>query len=78
MFNVDPDVPAKIAFINVIPKDMLKQIDGKTWAAPVGVVLNGKGGGKPESFQGIGSEVTKVEEGKKAAEEQFRKTFPQA
>lgn len=79
LFNVDPSLPTKIAYLNVVPKELLKQLDGKTWAAPVGEVLKGKGGGKPDSFQGVGSEVNKekVEEAKKVAEETFKGVFKQ-
>ncbi|KAL7409092.1 tRNA synthetases class II (A)-domain-containing protein [Mrakia frigida] len=75
LLNVDPEVAGKIAYVNVVPKDLVKQLDGKTWAGPVGVVLGGKGGGKPDSFQGVGSETTKVDEAKSVASETFRKVF---
>jgi hypothetical protein len=71
LLNVDPEVPSKITYVNYIPKAQLGRIDGKTWAGPVGELLGGKGGGKPESFQGVGSQVGKVEEAKKVAEETF-------
>lgn len=73
LFNVDPEVPAKVAYANSIPKETLKTIDGKTWAAPVGEILGGKGGGKPDSFSGVGSEIAKVDEAVRAAESTFRK-----
>jgi len=34
-----------------------------------------QGGGKPDSFQGVGSETSKVEEAKSVATESFRKVF---
>ena len=73
LLNVDPDAPAKVAYANVLPKELLAKVDGKTWAAPVGELLNGKGGGKPDSFAGVGSEVAKVDEAAKLAEATFRK-----
>lgn len=73
LLNVDPDAPAKVAYANVVPKATLKTLDGKTWAAPVGALLGGKGGGKPDSFSGVGTEVDKVDEAVAAAEEAFRK-----
>lgn len=73
VLNVDPDAPAKVAYANVLPKELIAKVDGKTWAAPVGALLNGKGGGKPDSFAGVGTEVTKVDEAVKLAEETFRK-----
>ncbi|CDZ98125.1 alanine-trna ligase [Phaffia rhodozyma] len=72
IINVDPEVPSKVTYVNYVPKE-IKAIDGKTWAAPLSDLLNGKGGGKPESFQGVGSEVSKISEALELADSTFRK-----
>lgn len=71
LINVDPEVPSKVTYVNYVPKE-IKGIDGKTWAAPLSELLKGKGGGKPDSFQGVGSEVDKVQEAVQLAESTYR------
>lgn len=44
LFNIDPELPSKVAFVNIIPKAIVPKVDGKTWAAPIATLLGGKVG----------------------------------
>jgi alanyl-tRNA synthetase len=52
----------KVAHTNFVPKAIIDKLDGKAWLEAVSKVLGGKGGGKPESATGVGSNVDKVDE----------------
>ena len=63
----------KVLYLASIPKtDVSKEFNAKIWLASVADLLKGKGGGKDESGQGIGSEVSKVGE----AVELAKKAYP--
>ncbi|KAG9050230.1 Alanine--tRNA ligase [Tulasnella sp. UAMH 9824] len=69
LFSVD-EAAGKVAYANVLPAGLVsKEFDAKIWAAKVGAVLGGKGGGKPDSAQGTGTEVAKISEAMKVAED---------
>ncbi|KAG8935411.1 Alanine--tRNA ligase [Tulasnella sp. 417] len=69
LFSVD-EAAGKVAHANVLPAGLVsKEFDAKIWAAKVAEVLGGKGGGKPDSAQGVGTEVAKLSEAMKVAED---------
>ncbi|SGY99551.1 BQ5605_C034g11290 [Microbotryum silenes-dioicae] len=62
----------KVLHLNFVPKAMQsKAFNAKTWLTGVAAIVGGKGGGKDDSAQGVGSEPTKVQE----AIEQAKKLF---
>lgn len=62
-FSTDTET-GKVAHVNFIPKDVLekKVLDAKAWLTEVAGVIGGKGGGKPESATGVGSNTDKVDD----------------
>lgn len=65
----------KVAHMNVLPKgEASKQFNAKEWMSGVSKIIGGRGGGKDESAQGVGSEVGKVGE----AIEEAKKLYQQA
>ncbi|KAG6813654.1 hypothetical protein H0H92_008891 [Tricholoma furcatifolium] len=59
----------KVAHVNYVPPSLKeKGLDARTWAARVTDIIGGKAGGKEDSAQGVGVEVSKVEEAFKAAQ----------
>ncbi|GAA6034541.1 hypothetical protein JCM8097_005384 [Rhodosporidiobolus ruineniae] len=62
-FGVTSDSPAKVAHLNLVPKDQIsKEFNAKTWFAEVSKIVGGKGGGKDDGATGFGTEADKVEE----------------
>lgn len=58
--------------LNFVPKaDLTKSFTAKTWIAAVSAIVGGKGGGKDDGAQGVGSEVARVEEAIKEAEKVY-------
>jgi len=70
-----PETPAmlfskdakKIYLIANVPRSKTSQLDAGQWAREVAAVCGGKGGGKPESAQASGDDVSKLEEAMKKA-----------
>ncbi|KLT44339.1 putative alanine-tRNA ligase [Cutaneotrichosporon oleaginosum] len=63
----------KVAHTNALPKaSVSKAFDCKLWLAEVSKVLGGKGGGKPESATGVGSNLDKVDEAVAAATKMYK------
>jgi alanyl-tRNA synthetase len=52
-----------------VPDALSKQLNAKEWVEAPLSVLGGKGGGKPTTAQGQGSNVEKITDAIKAAEE---------
>jgi alanyl-tRNA synthetase len=50
-----------------VPKDHQKSLRAGDWVRHATGAMGGKGGGKPDSAQGAGSEIGKVREAVKAA-----------
>lgn len=62
----------KVAHGNHVPPALkAKGLDARTWAAKVAEVLGGKAGGKDDSAQGVGTNVTKVDEAMKVATDYY-------
>ncbi|KAM0746309.1 hypothetical protein T439DRAFT_330022 [Meredithblackwellia eburnea MCA 4105] len=58
----------KVVHVNFLPKEEIsKAFNAKTWIQPVSAILGGKGGGKDDSTQGVGTEVDKIDEAIAAA-----------
>ncbi|KAI5476969.1 alanine-tRNA synthetase [Pseudohyphozyma bogoriensis] len=72
-FSVTED--NKVVHLNFLPKaEISKEFSAKTWIQSVSAILGGKGGGKDESAQGVGSEVSKVDEAMAEAEAAYTKS----
>ncbi|KDN38724.1 hypothetical protein RSAG8_09274, partial [Rhizoctonia solani AG-8 WAC10335] len=70
-FSADPS-GEKVTHVNFIPKAIVtKEFDARVWATKISGILGGKGGGKDDSAQGVGTNVGKTAEAVKAAEETF-------
>ncbi|GAA5824475.1 hypothetical protein JCM11251_000438 [Rhodosporidiobolus azoricus] len=70
-FGVTPD--NRVAHLNLVPKsEVTKEFNAKTWFAAVTEIVGGKGGGKDEGVTGFGTEVAKVDEAVKRAEEYYK------
>lgn len=53
----------KVIHVNLLPKpDVSKTFGCKQWIADVSQVIGGRGGGKDESAQGVGTELNKLPE----------------
>jgi len=62
VFSADND-GGKVAHVNYVPPSMkAKGADARTWATKVSEVLGGKAGGKDDSAQGVGTDVSRVDE----------------
>ncbi|KAJ7782975.1 tRNA synthetases class II (A)-domain-containing protein [Mycena metata] len=62
VFSADHD-GGKVAHVNYVPPSMkAKGADARTWATKVSEVLGGKAGGKDDSAQGVGTDVSRVDE----------------
>lgn len=69
-FSVSPE--DRVVHLNFIPKaDLSKTFNAKTWIAAVSAIVGGKGGGKDDGAQGVGSEVARVDEAIKEAEKVY-------
>lgn len=64
----------KVTHGNYLPAELAGEgFDARSWATSVAEVLGGKVGGKPDTAQGVGTDISKVEEGVKVAQEVFTK-----
>ncbi|KAG9036604.1 Alanine--tRNA ligase [Tulasnella sp. JGI-2019a] len=71
LFSVDKQA-GKISHANIMsPSVRSKAFDAKIWATSVSEVVGGKTGGKEDSAQGVGSEVSKLKEALQAARSTF-------
>jgi len=71
LFSSDQDT-SKVAHINFVPKVRIsKEFDAKTWSSSVAGLLGGKAGGKDDSAQGIGTEISKLEDALQVARSSF-------
>ncbi|KAI9057339.1 hypothetical protein FKP32DRAFT_1598429 [Trametes sanguinea] len=62
----------KVAHVNAVSEEAkAKGLDGREWAAAVVEIIGGKAGGKPDGAQGVGTEVSKVQEAFDAARKFF-------
>jgi len=62
VFSVDRGA-GKVAHVNYVPPSMIaKGVDARTWATKVTETLRGKAGGREDSVQGVGADVTRVKE----------------
>ncbi|KAF8608721.1 hypothetical protein BDV93DRAFT_518786 [Ceratobasidium sp. AG-I] len=62
----------KVTHVNFLPKAIVsKEFDARVWATKVSTILGGKGGGKDDSAQGVGTNVDKIAEAVKVAEETY-------
>ncbi|KAG8767542.1 Alanine--tRNA ligase, partial [Serendipita sp. 397] len=74
VFSVDEEA-GKVLHGNYLPQSASSSgFDARSWAASVSEVIGGKAGGKPDTAQGVGTEVSKVAEAVKVAEEIFAKS----
>ncbi|EMD37438.1 hypothetical protein CERSUDRAFT_83193 [Gelatoporia subvermispora B] len=71
VFSADAE-GGKVAHINYVSEAAKSNgLDGRTWAGVVAEILGGKAGGKEDSAQGVGINVTKVNEALEAARSYF-------
>lgn len=69
LFSPDPE-GTKVAHVNFVPPSLReKGIDAKVWATKVTDILGGKAGGKEDSAQGVGSNISRVDDALTAAKE---------
>ena len=62
LFAVDSD-SKKVTYQAVVSKDHLsKGFKATDWTSKVGVVLNGRAGGKEDASQGAGTAIDKIED----------------
>lgn len=74
LFSVDKE-DGKVLHYNLLPKtDVSKQFNAKEWINAIAKIVGGRGGGKDDGAQGVGSEVGKVGE----AIEEAKKLYEQA
>jgi alanyl-tRNA synthetase len=73
VFSPDSET-GKVAHVNYLPADVLekKVLDAKVWLGEVSKVIGGKGGGKPDSASGVGSETGKIAEAIETARKVFK------
>ncbi|KDQ21195.1 hypothetical protein BOTBODRAFT_25615 [Botryobasidium botryosum FD-172 SS1] len=72
LFSVDSGA-GKVAYLNYLPKTSIsKEFNAKSWATSVADVLGGKGGGKDDSAQGVGTNIDKVSEAIQKAEAAYK------
>lgn len=66
----------KVAHMNALPKaEVSKAFNAKEWANGISKIVGGRGGGKDESAQGIGSEVGKVGEALEEAKRLYKEAI---
>ncbi|KAI0671691.1 tRNA synthetases class II (A)-domain-containing protein [Trametes maxima] len=71
IFSADK-AAGKVAHVNAVSEEAKgKGLDGREWASAVVEILGGKAGGKPDGAQGVGAEVTKVQDALEAARKYF-------
>ncbi|KAI0710193.1 tRNA synthetases class II (A)-domain-containing protein [Earliella scabrosa] len=73
IYIISADVEGgKVAHVNAVSEAAkAKGLDGREWASAVVAILGGKAGGKPDGAQGVGTEVTKVQDALDAARKFF-------
>ncbi|KAG8809492.1 Alanine--tRNA ligase, partial [Serendipita sp. 399] len=77
VLSIDAEA-GKVIHGNYLPPSAASSgFDARSWASSVAEVIGGKTGGKPDSAQGVGTDVSKVVEGVKVAEELFIKSTQQ-
>jgi len=67
LLSPDPD-SGKVAVMATVPKDQQSKLKAGDWVRDVVGVMGGKGGGKPDSAQGAGSDLSKVKDAIRKAE----------
>lgn len=73
IFSVDSEA-GKVVHANFLPPGLRREgFDAKVWANAVTEIVLGKAGGKDDGVQGVGSEVSKVQDALVAAEQLFSK-----
>ncbi|KAI8980149.1 tRNA synthetases class II (A)-domain-containing protein [Trametes punicea] len=71
IFSAD-QAAGKVAHVNAVSEDVkAKGLDGREWASAVVEILGGKAGGKEDGAQGVGTEVSKVQEALEVARKFF-------
>jgi alanyl-tRNA synthetase len=74
VFSVDHE-GGKVAHGNHVPTTVkIKGLDARTWASKVAEILGGKAGGKDESAQGVGTNITEVDKALRVAREYYLTT----
>ena len=74
IFSIDSEGPGKVVHANFLPAGFKWDgFDAKVWANAVTEIVLGKAGGKEDGVQGVGSEVSKVDDALTAAKELFSK-----
>ncbi|KAI0087926.1 tRNA synthetases class II (A)-domain-containing protein [Irpex rosettiformis] len=68
VFSVDQE-QGKVAHVNFVAEDAkAKGLDGREWANSISEILGGKAGGKQDGAQGVGTNVSRVEDALKLAQ----------
>lgn len=71
VFSVDAE-GGKVAHANYVPEPARSRgLDARTWASRVSDIIGGKAGGKEDGAQGVGVNISQVEEALKVAQEAF-------
>jgi alanyl-tRNA synthetase len=58
-----------VALISAVPKERTSQFQANKLIQQIAPIVSGKGGGRPESAQGAGKDVSKIDEALAKAEE---------
>jgi len=73
LFSVDK-AEGKVVHVNLLPKgEVSKTFNCKEWIGAVSKIVGGRGGGKDEGAQAIGTDVTKVQEAIQEAKAYYEK-----
>ncbi|BFZ63647.1 Alanine--tRNA ligase [Saitoella coloradoensis] len=73
LLAADATADGKVAHACIVSKDAAgKGVNAQEWSGAVSKVVGGRAGGKPDSCQGVGTEVSKVDEAVAAAEEYLK------
>lgn len=75
VFSIDHD-SNKVIHANHVPEAVrAKGLDARVWASEVSEILGGKTGGKEDGAQGIGADISKVNEALRIAREYLMKSI---
>ncbi|OAX38373.1 hypothetical protein K503DRAFT_800484 [Rhizopogon vinicolor AM-OR11-026] len=71
VFSVDAE-GGKVAHANYVPESARSRgLDARTWASKVSDIIGGKAGGKEDGAQGVGVNISQVEDALRVAQETF-------
>jgi alanyl-tRNA synthetase len=75
LFTVDKE-EGKVVHMNTLPKsDVSKTFNAKEWMSAISSIVGGRGGGRDDGAQGVGSEPSKVKEAVAEAKKLYEKAM---